>query len=70
MDAVWEQSTKVVLGEPGAQFDSSIGRVPFDFAIGKGMVIRGWDEGLLDMCVGEKVMVIPPEKLVDSGAVA
>ena len=68
-DHLWMHYTGTIdessaTGEPGAQFDSSIDRGdPFDFAIGKGMVIRGWDEGLLDMCVGEKrTLVIPPGK--------
>lgn len=40
--------------ENGEVFDSSINRgVPFSFTIGRGMVIQGWDVGLLDMCIGE-----------------
>ncbi|QGI58315.1 hypothetical protein CEK27_000440 [Fusarium fujikuroi] len=35
---------------------------PLDFVVGSGQVIRGWDEGLLDMCIGEKrLLTIPPE---------
>lgn len=26
----------------GSQFDSSVGRAPFDFTLGQGMVIKGW----------------------------
>jgi FK506-binding protein 14 len=73
-DHMWMHYTGTIdessaTGEPGAQFDSSIDRgTPFDFAIGKGMVIRGWDEGLLDMCVGEKrTLVIPPGKAYGDG---
>jgi len=40
--------------ENGEVFDSSINRGrPFSFTIGRGMVIQGWDFGLLDMCIGE-----------------
>lgn len=46
----------------GAQFDSSIGRGPFVFAVGGGQVITGWDEGVRGMRVGEKRQLhIPPD---------
>ncbi|KAK4108364.1 hypothetical protein N656DRAFT_718414 [Canariomyces notabilis] len=39
----------------GQKFDASYDRgAPFSFQLGAGMVIKGWDEGLLDMCIGEK----------------
>lgn len=46
----------------GAKFDSSLDRgQPFTFTIGIGQVISGWDEGVMDMKVGEKrVLIIPP----------
>ena len=48
-------------GTKGKVFDSSVGRGPFDFVLGAGQVIKGWDEGLLDMCVGEKrTLILPP----------
>ncbi|KAG0242054.1 putative FK506-binding protein 2 [Mortierella sp. GBAus27b] len=47
----------------GAQFDSSIGRGPFDFTLGKGEVIKGWDQGLRGMCVGEKRKLTIPADL-------
>jgi len=50
-------------GEKGKQFDSSLdgGRDPFDFQLGMGQVIKGWDQGLMDMCVGEKrTLIVPP----------
>jgi len=48
--------------EDGKQFDSSHDRnQPFTFQIGVGQVVKGWDQGLLDMCVGEKRrLVVPP----------
>lgn len=49
--------------EDGTEFDSSYNRGdPLSFTLGSGQVIRGWDQGLLAMCVGEKrKLVIPPE---------
>jgi len=48
--------------EDGTIFDSSVQRnVPFDFTIGVGQVIPGWDEGVGDMQVGEsRQLIIPP----------
>merc|ERR1712076_179846 len=50
--------------EDGTKFDSSVDRnEPFQFQIGVGQVIRGWDEGVLGMCVGEKRKLIVPAAL-------
>jgi len=50
-------------GAKGAKFDSSVDRgQPFEFAIGTGMVIKGWDEGVAGMKVGGKrTLIIPPD---------
>jgi FKBP-type peptidyl-prolyl cis-trans isomerase FkpA len=47
----------------GKKFDSSLDRKdPFTFALGEGMVIAGWDQGVATMKVGDKVkLTIPPE---------
>lgn len=52
----------------GTVFDSNVDPKfkhvqPFAFTLGAGQVIKGWDEGLLGMKVGEKkTLTIPPEK--------
>ncbi|GMM31670.1 peptidylprolyl isomerase family protein [Martiniozyma asiatica (nom. inval.)] len=47
----------------GTEFDSSIPRQrPISFTLGSGQVIKGWDEGILGMCIGERRRLqIPPE---------
>jgi FK506-binding protein 2 len=51
------------LASDGKQFDASYDRgKPFSFTLGRGQVIQGWDEGLLDMCIGEgRQLTVPPE---------
>lgn len=47
----------------GTVFDSTAkhGGTPFEFPLGAGMVIKGWDEGVLGMKVGEtRILTIPP----------
>lgn len=47
----------------GTKFDSSVDRNdPFAFVLGAGQVIRGWDEGVAKLKVGDKArLTIPPE---------
>ena len=48
----------------GTKFDSSVDRnQPFDFPLGKGHVIRGWDEGVTGMQVGGKRKLTIPSQL-------
>ena len=42
----------------GSKFDSSVDRGrPFQFRVGIGMVIKGWDEGVMAMSLGEKAVL-------------
>jgi FKBP-type peptidyl-prolyl cis-trans isomerase len=47
----------------GQEFDNSRKRgAPFEFTVGEGMVIKGWDQGLVGMKTGgERILIIPPE---------
>lgn len=50
--------------DDGTEFDSSIPRgEPFVFTLGAGQVIKGWDQGLLNMCEGEKRKLVIPSDL-------
>ncbi|XP_076351156.1 peptidyl-prolyl cis-trans isomerase FKBP2-like [Tachypleus tridentatus] len=46
----------------GREFDSSYNQTePFQFQLGAGQVIKGWDQGLISMCEGEmRRLIIPP----------
>ena len=51
-------------------FDTSVGKKPFDFQLGKASVIKGWDLGVVGMKVGGKRKLTIPSKLGygDSGS--
>jgi peptidylprolyl isomerase len=52
-----------VHGAKGAKFDSSVDRgQPFEFPLGQGRVIQGWDEGVATMKIGGKrTLIVPPQ---------
>jgi peptidylprolyl isomerase len=52
-----------VNGAKGAKFDSSVDRgQPFEFPLGQGRVIQGWDEGVASMKIGGKrTLIVPPQ---------
>jgi FKBP-type peptidyl-prolyl cis-trans isomerase len=50
--------------EDGTKFDSSVDRgQPFNFPIGVGKVIKGWDEGVMTMKIGGKRKLVIPSNL-------
>jgi FKBP-type peptidyl-prolyl cis-trans isomerase len=55
---------ELTLTVAGKVFDSSKKRNdPFEFTLGKGMVIKGWDNGLTGMCPGERRRLTIPSDL-------
>jgi len=52
------------LAKGGKQFDSSRDREePFEFTIGIGKVIQGWDKGVMKMSLGERAILKIPSKM-------
>ncbi|QQP56034.1 Peptidylprolyl isomerase, partial [Caligus rogercresseyi] len=51
------------LASNGKVFDSNTHKNPIHFELGKGLVIKGWDDGILGTCVGEKLILNIPSSL-------
>lgn len=49
--------------QDGTVFDQSYGRAPFQFVLGAGQVIKGWDEGVAGMKIGGKRKLVIPSDL-------
>ena len=47
----------------GVKFDSSRDGKPFSFELGAGRVIKGWDEGVAKLRVGDHAILVIPSKL-------
>ena len=60
-DIVWVHYTGTL--KDGTKFDSSAGREPIRFRLGKKEVIKGWDEGVAGMKIGEKRKLVIPSEL-------
>jgi len=51
------------LASDNSQFDSSRGRAPFEFQVGVGQVIQGWDQGIVRMSLGERAKLHVPSDM-------
>jgi FKBP-type peptidyl-prolyl cis-trans isomerase FkpA len=58
----WLYDPSQIMGR-GKQFDTSVGKEPFKFKLGSGLVIKGWDEGFEGMKVGGKRKLIIPSEM-------
>ncbi len=59
----WLYDVRVAGTQKGTQFDTSVGKSPLGFVVGKGQVISGFDQGVAGMKVGGKRTVVIPASL-------
>jgi len=54
---------ETAIDKKGSKFDSSVDRgKPFEFLLGAGRVIKGWDQGVVGMKLGgQRTIIIPPD---------